>query len=168
MIAAPVKKAEVKIPEQPTVAPSVVSAYDSAKRTKLIEWVEQLKVKADNALAETELLKGNITQSELLRKTAENNLVTLQTKIDDLSDWGITQQERADKADAKLAEVLPKYHFIKFWVSAFFALVLGGFVGLLIFHFAPQALNTLIGAGIGLGLPVFVGIIVFTFIQLKL
>lgn len=166
--AAPTKKPVVKPVEPPAISQTVVSAYDEAKRAQLITWIEQLRVKGNEAVAAATSAQVSLAKSEEQRKAAEGNLVILQGQIKDLSDWGINEQNGRIKAESNLDIVLKKYHFIKFWLGVWLGVISGAFVGLAIFRFAPQSLNTAIGAAVGLGIPVATAIIVFTFIQVRL
>ena len=166
--AAPTKKATVAPVSQPAITQTVREAYDAAKREQLIVWIEQLRVKAGEADKKAVAAEASAATSEAQRQEAEKNVSELNVKIQNLADWGVAQQDGRIKAETELLKVLPKYHFLKYWVSLGFAICAAGVVGLAIFKFAPQALNTAIGAAVGLGLPVAVGLIVFTFIQLRL
>jgi len=146
----------------------VVSKYDENKRAQLIEWIEQLRVKAADADAKAVQASEALAVSDSQLAAAKENLATLQGDIVKLTQWGVDQQKLYLKAQAALDEVLKKYHFIKFWVSLGFALVSCFLVGLIIFRYAAPALNTIPGAILAFGVPAAVFAAVFGGIQLLL
>lgn len=166
--AAPTKKPVTKPVEPPAISQTVVSAYDEAKRAQLITWIEQLRVKGNEAVASATLAQENLVKSEAQIAEAKNNILLLDTQIQNLTQWGINEQNGRINAEQQLSDVLKKYHFIKLRVALVLSILAGAFVGLVIWRFAPQVLNTIMGIAIGLGIPIATAIAIFTYIQIRL
>lgn len=90
-------------------APSAktVSSYDETKRIQLIEWVEQLRVKAGEADKKAGEAQEALVQSQSELAAANSNLSSLKEDIKKMEDWGKEQQalvasanDRADKQQA--------------------------------------------------------------------
>lgn len=82
-----------------TPTAKTVSAYDEAKRIQLIEWVEQLRVKAGEADKKAQAAQDVLIQSQAELKTANDSLVKLQSDIKLTEDWGKEQQSLYFAAD---------------------------------------------------------------------
>lgn len=141
-------------------------AYDYAKRAKLIEWVEQLRVKAEAATTAAR-------QSQAALTLAQVELVSLQGQIQALHEDFVLTVGQRDKLSAELAEesakrtvLLAKYHKLKFWVSALAGAIAAGAVGLLILRFGGLALNTVPGAAVAFGAPLVVFGVVYGAMQI--
>ncbi|MEI6278291.1 MAG: hypothetical protein WCQ16_02765 [Verrucomicrobiae bacterium] len=158
-------------------APSakVVSAYDEAKRVQLIEWVEQLRVKAGEAADKAAKAEASLATSEAQRQAAQVNLATLQSEIVRLTQWGVDQQTRANEQEARANKAekardaaISKYHTIKFYVGGTLAILMAAMSLLLILKWGGFALNTWVGAACAFGIPAAVGAATFAFIWFRL
>jgi F0F1-type ATP synthase assembly protein I len=67
------------------VPTSIVSQYDLNKRTQLIEWIEQLKGKADQADALATQAQSDLATSESQRQKAVADIAELKSQIDSLA-----------------------------------------------------------------------------------
>lgn len=145
-----------------------VAAYDANKRAQLIEWIEQLRGLAGDADKKAAAAQADLAISQAELAAAVTNVTILQGDINRLDEWGKAQWTRAEKAQATLDAVLPKYHKLKNYVGTALAFGAGLLVGICIFRWCAPALNTVPGMILAFGVPVGVAGAVFTFIQLRL
>lgn len=132
------------------------SDYDSIKRTKLIEWVEQLQTAANSAKAHAEEADQKLIEmQETVTQTKAEN-IKLQSDIKKLTEWGISWQntaiklqEKVDELIKKLNHVLKKLHFWKWFGS----LGLAAIVLLILLRWPPPLANPWAIAIVYLGFP---------------
>ena len=148
-------------------APSAkqIAAYDANKRAQLIEWIEQLRVKAGEADAKAVAAQSALDVSTVELATAQKNLEILKADIEGLRRWGMNQQRAYLKAKEAYDELLPKYHRLKLWVGLALACGAGLLVGIVIWRYAAPALNTVPGAILAFGVPVAAAGTVFAAVQ---
>lgn len=140
--------------------------YDSVKRAKLIEWVEQMRTITHEA-------QENAKKSEADLGTAVQQILKLEAEVVAQRDWGIerdtaawkAEQERDHEKKARLA-IEKRFNGLKTPVSAVLAFLAALIVALLIMRFASPALNTLGGIGMAFGIPLAVGVAIFTFLKI--
>jgi len=142
-----------------------IAAYDANKRAQLIEWIEQLQVRAGDADKKAASAQVALTASHEELASAVNNLATLRGNIQKLTDWGNERDRLYWEAQGKLDVMSPKYHFLKNWVGLALACGAGLLVGIVIWRFAAPALNTVPGAILAFGVPTAAAGIVFTIVQ---
>lgn len=145
-----------------------IAAYDANKRAQLIEWIDQLQVKAGEADKKAAAAQTDLAISQAELSAAVTNVTILQGDINRLNEWGKAQWTRAEHNQAELDAFLPKYHSLKNYVGTALAFGAGLLVGICIFRWCAPALNTVPGMILAFGVPVGVAGAVFTFIQLRL
>lgn len=117
------------------------------------------------AAQKIESLTANLITAKQNEEAQLQDLILQQGKITAQNQVIDFQTKRADKAEAKNAVLLPKYHKLKFYAASICGILAGGLAGLLILRWGGLALNSVPGAAIAFGGPVVVAGIVFTAIQ---
>ncbi len=141
-----------------TIASAKPSDYDAVKRAKLVEWVEQLRVMADNAKQQAAAADAKLVESEALIIQGREEIVRLQVDITALDQYAKDQWLRADTAERSLAgeklahqKTLGRYHFLK-GIAAGLQAACGGYIAFLALSILPihyRLLGALAGAAVG-------------------
>lgn len=114
------------------------------------ELVKEIGVELRSAKNENSNLKNSLNKALLKLKDAEAKTLEVQKNADDLKEWGIIQQETAQKFIEKYNNAVKRYHRLK-TLAAVIAAGIGILLGLQFMNLTPPPYNLLIPLG-GAGL----------------
>jgi hypothetical protein len=112
--------------------------------------VKEIGVELRSAKNENSNLKTSLNKALLKLKDAEAKTLEVQKNADDLKEWGIIQQETAQKFIEKYNNAVKRYHRLK-TLAAVIAAGVGILLGLQFMNLTPPPYNLLIPLG-GAGL----------------
>jgi len=128
---------------KPTPKPTPVATPQPTPKPTISggrEIVKEIGNELKSAKEENAKLKESLAAAQEKVKTAEAQTQVVQKQADDLKEWGVIQQEQAQKFMEKYNKAVKRYHRLKM-IAAAIAAIVGVFIGMQFMSLAPPPYN---------------------------
>lgn len=121
------------------VTQGLIYLQDIRPYPEQVETLRLLKLSLETAKADLAISNEYLAESQLAHAEAVKQIEQKQRDVDAMKDWGLGQQVRADRAEAKLSDMAERYYPLK-WIIA---LLMAGIVAFLAFMNSGFLINPL-------------------------